>query len=293
MRQPGSIILIIPYFGRWPFWMSFFIESCRLNKDINWLLVGDCAELADLPRNVAHKKISFHEYCEFVSSRLGFTFAPDRAYKLCDLKVALGHIHHADIVDYEYWGFSDLDLIYGDLRSYFTAEKLRRYSFFSMHERRVAGHLCLMRNERKWTELFWRIPKYRERVQDTKSHALDEGAFTRLFLWRKNFPLPLFKLLGLFNPLLRQSQFEEAFSTPNASRAWTDGSMNFPSFWHWQAGKLYSSVDGVREFPYLHFYTWKRHWAKMPQPSDAELNSLAASHDWLIDETGFQSWSAK
>lgn len=291
MRQSSSIIFIIPYFGQWPCWMPFFIESCRWNKDINWLLLGDCTELVGLPQNVTHKKISFSDYCAFISSRLGFSFAPERAYKLCDLKPALGFIHADDVIGYDYWGFSDLDLIYGDLRRYFTEEKLAKYDFFSTHERRVAGHLCVMRNKQKWVELFWRIPKFQERAQDVKNHALDEGAFTRLFLWRKNFPRPLFKLLGLFNPLRRRAQFEETFSTPSASRAWIDGSMNFPVWWRWQDGKLYSSSDGQREFPYFHFYAWKRHWAKSQQPVDAALSSLAASHDWRIDEAGFHPWN--
>ncbi len=293
MQQTSSIIFIIPYFGQWPFWMPFFIESCRWNKDVNWLLLGDCAELTNLPQNVRHRKISFSDYCAFISSRLGYSFAPERAYKLCDLKPALGFIHADDVAGYDYWGFSDLDLVYGDLRGYFTEEKLARYDFFSMHERRVAGHLCVMRNERKWTELFMRIPNYQCRVQDAKNHALDEGAFTRLFLWRKNFPLPLFNLLGFFNPLRRRAQFEEAYSTPNASRAWTDGSMNFPSYWHWQNGSLYTSSDGGRKFPYFHFYAWKRCWAHSQTPTEEQLCSLAASHNWRIDEAGFHFWSEK
>lgn len=293
MQQRSSIIFIIPYFGQWPFWMPFFIESCRWNKDVNWLLLGDCAELTDLPQNVTHRKLSFSDYCAFISSRLGFPFAPERAYKLCDLKPALGFIHASDVAGYDYWGFSDLDLIYGDLRSYFTEEKLAKYDFFSTHERRVAGHLCVMRNERKWTELFMRIPNYQRRVQDAKNHALDEGAFTRLFLWRKNFPLPLFNLLGFFNPLRRRAQFEEVYSTPNASRAWTDGSMNFPNCWHWQDGNLYTSSDGLRKFPYFHFYAWKRCWARSQTSTEAELRSLAASHNWRIDEAGFHFWGGK
>lgn len=293
MQQRSSIIFIIPYFGQWPFWMPFFIESCRWNKDVNWLLLGDCAELTDLPQNVTHRKISFSGYCAFISSRLGFPFAPERAYKLCDLKPALGFIHASDVAGYDYWGFSDLDLIYGDLRSYFTEEKLAKYDFFSTHERRVAGHLCVMRNERKWAELFMRIPNYQRRVQDAKNHALDEGAFTRLFLWRKNFPMPLFNLLGFFNPLRRRAQFEEVYSTPNASRAWTDGSMNFPNCWYWQDGNLYTSSDGLRKFPYFHFYAWKRCWARSQTSTEAELRSLAASHNWRIDEAGFHFWGGK
>ncbi|MGQ7959673.1 DUF6625 family protein [Pseudomonas sp. SP16.1] len=288
MRTPPSIIFLIPYFGQWPFWMPFFIESCRCNPDIDWLLVGDCAELDDLPKNVRQQRISLEDYCGFVSARLGFRFAPVNPYKLCDLKPALGFIHEAEIQGYDYWGFSDLDLIYGDLRAYFTAEKLQRFKFFSTHERRVSGHLCLLRNEKPLRELFWRIRDFQPRLQDQRNHALDEGGFTRLFLWRKNFPKPLFKLVGLFNPWRRLAEFKEGFSTPNSNRPWIDGSMEFPARWYWEHGRLYNNHDVAREFPYLHFLGWKKNWSSHMLHCTAALRSLAAEGRWLIGEAGFQ-----
>lgn len=288
MRNPPSIILLIPYFGQWPFWMPFFIESCRCNPDIDWLLIGDCAELDDLPDNVRQQRIGFEDYCHFVSSRLGFRFAPANPYKLCDLKPALGFIHEPEIQGYDYWGFSDLDLIYGDLRAYFTAEKLQRFKFFSTHERRVSGHLCFLRNEKSLRELFWKIRDFQQRLQDQRNHALDEGGFTRLFLWRKNFPRPLFELVGLLNPWRRVAEFREAFSTPNSSRCWTDDTRVFPSYWVWHKGVLRNAKDGLMTFPYLHFLGWKKNeWKVLPRQSDEGLKALAASQCWRVDAQGF------
>lgn len=293
MRNPPSIIFIIPYFGQWPFWMPFFIESCRANPDINWLLISDCPPLDALPVNVEQRYASFADYCAWISQRLGFTFAPQNPYKLCDLKPAYGYLHEADVKGYDYWGFSDLDLIYGDLRGYFSAERLQRYKFFSTHERRVSGHLCLLRNEPALRELFWRIRDFRQRAQDQKNHALDEGGFTRLFLWRKNLPGPLFRLLGLFNPLRRLAEFREAFSTPNASRRWIDGSMDFPECWYWERGHLRNCKDGQREFPYLHFLGWKKNtWKNIPGIPAQSLQEIASSWHWHIDQAGFHACGA-
>jgi len=284
------IIFLIPYFGQWPFWMPFFIQSCRANADINWLLIGDCAALKDLPANVRQQRINFPDYCSWISSRLGVEFAPENPYKLCDLKPALGYLHEQDIAGYDFWGFSDLDLIYGDLRAYFTEVRLRRYKLLSTHERRVSGHLCLLRNERPLRELFWRIPDFRQRIQEQKNHALDEGGFSRIFLWRKNFPKPLFKLLGLFNPWRRVAEFAEAFSTPNAGRPWLDGSMNFPARWYWRQGCLSNDLDKGREFPYLHFLSWKKkEWQQQDQPGAQVLRSLAESGQWRVDDKGFHA----
>lgn len=288
MVQTPSIIIIIPYFGKWPFWMPFFIESCRANPNINWLLIGDCAVLEDLPNNVEQRFFAFVDYCAFVSECLGINFNPSNPYKLCDLKPALGFIHAADVAGYDFWGFSDLDLIYGDLRSYFSDARLRKYKVLSTHERRISGHFCLLRNEPELNSLFWKIPDFVRRAEDPKNHALDEGGFSRIFLWRKNFPKPLFELVGLFNRWRRVAEFEEAFSTPNGIRPWTDGTQDYPAYWVWRNGRLQNAKDGDRQFPYLHFLVWKKDWQQSSQPMSYEqAQVLASRRNWRIDRDGF------
>ncbi|UVJ44442.1 hypothetical protein NVV94_02210 [Pseudomonas sp. LS1212] len=282
------ILFIIPYFGRWPFWMPFFLASCRCNPDIDWLLFSDCGTPEDLPDNVRIEAISFTEYCQMVSKRLEIDFVPTEAYKLCDIKPALGYIHADRLKGYDFWAFGDIDLIYGDLRAYFTAERLANHDLFSTHERRVAGHLCLMRNTACKRELFKEIKGWRTRFTDNEHHALDEGAFSRLFLWRKNFPKPLFELVGKFNPLRRRSEFTEAFSTPGGVIKWHDGSDDFPRQWYWRDGCLSNDRDGNRTFPYFHFVCWKRNeWSRLPEPDQAHIKQLAQKPAWVIDETGF------
>lgn len=286
----ASIVFIIPYFGRWPFWMPLFLKSCRFNPDINWILYSDCGHPDELPANVRYVPMSFAEYCQLVSRRLGFEFSPQRAYKLCDLKPALGHVHEEDIEGFDFWGFSDIDVIYGQLRDYFTAEKLACFDFFSTHERRVSGHLCLMRNNERMRTVFRKIPDFQQMLCDEESHALDEGAFTRIFLWRKNFPKPLFRFVGLFNPWRRRALFEELYSTPNAGRLWVDGSKNFPEKWFWGQGRLTTDRTGERSFPYLHFYAWKGHiWSKQLPPEKGEIEAIAAQDYWVVDAAGFHS----
>lgn len=293
MAKSPSIIIIIPYFGQWPFWMPFFIESCRANCDINWLLVGDCAVLKDLPDNVEQRTVDFASYCELISERLGINFKPSNPYKLCDLKPALGFIHAADVVSYDFWGFSDLDLIYGDIRAYFSDERLRRFKVLSTHERRISGHFCLLRNESELNNLFWKIPDFVRRAEDPKNHALDEGGFSRIFLWRKNFPKPLFDFVGLFNRWRRVAEFKEAFSTPNASRPWIDGTMRFPDCWYWESGRLRNSRDGELDFPYLHFLAWKKNaWKKIPVASFQYWQEIALTQQWRIDQAGFHVYGA-
>lgn len=291
MTVAPSICFVIPYFGRWPFWMPLFLESCRCNPDIDWLLFSDCGEPSNLPANVRIESIDYASYCALVSERLGMAFAPESPYKLCDLKPALGFIHQEQLQGYDFWAFGDLDLIYGQLREYFTAQRLARFDLLSTHARRVSGHLCLLRNNEKMRNLFMRMPRWQERLSDQVHHALDEGAFSRLFLWRKNFPEPLFKLVGWFNPLRRRSEFVEAFSTPNGCIPWIDGSSRFPQRWFWLSGRLTNDKDGARQFPYFHFAIWKRGaWSQCSAPVLEAMQTLAERRAWVIDEQGFSEW---
>jgi len=285
------IRFLIPYFGKWPFWLPFFLESCRYNPDIDWLFFSDCGIPENLPDNVRIRAISFDDYCQLVSKRLDIHFAPANPYKVCDVRPAYGFLHAEDLEGYDFWAFGDIDVIYGQLRNWFTAERLARYDLISCYARRVSGPLSLIRNTPQSATLFQRIPNWRERFCGPHE-ALDEGAFTRLFLKRKNFPEPLCRLYNwCFNPLYRKSDFREAYSTPNMGIAWTDGGRQFPLHWFWRMGHLTTDRDGSREFPYLHFLYWKKHiWHDYCPPPHA-MQALAGQSSWRIGAAGFEGCS--
>jgi hypothetical protein len=280
----------MPYFGQWPFWMPFFLQSCRFNPSVDWLLYTDCQPLDHCPENVRVVQISLNDYCRKVSTKLSIDFSPTKAYKLCDIRPALGLIHEDELRAYHFWGFGDIDVVYGDLRAYFTDERLQGYDLYSTHARRVSGHLCLIRNTLRMREVFKRIPDWQRRFCDQEHHALDEGAFTRIFLRNKNLPAFLQRLIGtVFNPWYRCSEFVEAYSTPYARIDWVDGHRNFPRRWFWTDGKLTNDVNGAREFPYFHFIVWKRHqWEKLQAYQLQSTSGFAGSSSWSISEQGFE-----
>ncbi len=258
-----SICLVIPYFGRWPFWFESFLQSVRWNPSIDWVFYTDCGVPTSAPDNVRFVELSFEAYCQRVSSALGIVFKPTSPYKLCDIKPCLGLIHESDLQGYDFWGFSDIDLIYGDLRRYLNPRL--SYDLISTHERRVSGHFCLMRNTEAMRRLFMRVPSWREMLASERHCAFDEGPFSRLFIRRKNWPRWARRCLDLFNPLRRKALFEEAFTTPGGRIDWRDGSRSFPKAWFWKDGELASDQQSPESAPYFHFIQWKCDcWGKAP-----------------------------
>lgn len=293
MSALSSIRLLMPYFGRWPFWMPLFLESCRHNPDIEWLFYTDCEPLADLPPNVTMRSISFAEYCRQASERLGLSFQPAHPYKLCDIRPAYGLIHAEDVEGIDFWGWGDIDVIYGNLREYYTPSRLAGHDLFSTHARRVSGHLCLVRNTPRMREAFRHIRDWQSLFTDPTHRAVDEKAFSKLFIRHKNFPAPLHRLAGSFNPWRRRSEFIEAYSTPLGRIAWTDGSRNFPTRWFWKQGVLTNDRDGDRRFPYFHFVVWKKEdWTLQPEPEAETMTALARENGWTVTAKGFQGLNA-
>jgi len=283
-----SICFVIPYFGKWPFWFPFFIESCRANPTIQWLFYTDCGTPEHLPANVEIVETTFSSYCQRVSDALDIRFQPDFAYKLCDMRPAIGLIHQSDLAGYDFWAYGDIDLVYGNIRRYFSAERLSRADIFSTHQRRIAGHFCLIRNTEKMRRAFMSARDWQVKLADKQHVFFDESAFSRLFVRHKNWPTWLANLAKPFNRWTRITENIEAFSTPNAALPWTDGSYNFPTAWYWKKGSLTNDKDGSREFPYLHFMAWKNDdWRTKSPAGEHDAAAIAMTGHWRISSAGF------
>lgn len=254
----SSIIIVIPYFGNWPFWINVFLASCAKNQSVDFLLLGDCGRPDYLPANVKFEEVSFIDYKKRVARALGITFDPLVAYKLCDIKPMLGKIHEQDISGYDFWGFGDLDLVYGDLRAVYTEDLLSKYDLISNHATRVSGHLCLIRNTQFMREVYQKVPGWQEKIESQKHVAFDEKAFSKLFVKHKNFPKILRRLFNVFYPLSRKSYFVENYTTPNGCITWRDGSSKFPKKWYWSNGSIKNDLDDETCYPYFHFAVWKK-----------------------------------
>lgn len=263
----SRILILMPYFGKWPYWMDLYLEGCRRNTTIDWHFFSDCGRPRNLPSNVTYQEMSFGEYKQLVSDRLEVKFDPDSAYKICDIRPAFGFIHSEQLNGYDFWGFGDLDLVYGDLRAIYKDECLSRYDLVSNHATRVSGHLCLIRNTAFMNEYFQKITDWKDRFSDPKHYAIDERAFSKLFVKHKNFPNWIRKpLVWLLYPITRRTSFVERYTTPNGCVAWKDGSYNFPEEWFWNGEEIFNSLQPEPDIPYFHFAIWKKStWDDFPE----------------------------
>lgn len=296
-----KIIIIIPYFGKWPEWFPLYLESCLYNPTINWLFYTDCNIPTYRGRNIEFKEMSFNEYISQIEDKLDIRIKKKFPFKLCDLKPAYGLIHQLDTRGYDYFGFGDIDVIYGDLRKFLTP-KVLTYNVVSTLPDRISGHFSIFKNNTNLTSAFQKIKDWKLLMSDEKHLSIDEKYFSDVFLGSrivigsKKYPLWLRKLYSLTTPY-RPCLFKEFYTTILDDFRWIDGSLDHPETWYWKKGKLTNIKDGDREFMYLHFMNWKyNRWLPKFRGKIAAWESLQAinhvspeqiCHGWRIDRKGF------
>lgn len=121
-----KIALVVAYFGKFPEWMDLYLYSCSKNPFIDFIFYTDCEIPQRTYTNTIFHNISSNDYCDFVSKRLQIDFHPSHSYKLCDLKPFYGIIHEKDLDKYDWWGFGDIDLVYGDLSILINSRNLKK-----------------------------------------------------------------------------------------------------------------------------------------------------------------------
>lgn len=275
-----SIVILIPWFGPWPEWIDFFVESCRANADVDWVLVTDADPPENQAPNLRYVRTSFADYKARISDALGFRFDPADPYKLCDIRPALGEIHRDLIRGYGFFGFGDLDLVYGNIRETYDEETLDHYDAFSTHPERCSGHLFLMRNTEAMVSAFRRVSGWRRRMEEEAYNGFDEAGFYNLFRGRKA------KLMGMVGANPPRGLFREGYTSPVPAS---------PMRWYWRDGRLTNEFYPHRGFLYLHFmhwrssrwYAWFPHIAADAQPPWSRLPNIVQM-DWRdARENGF------
>ncbi len=175
-----KILLINPYFGKFPFWFDAFLLSCEKNPEVTWLVPTDCELPARHPGNVIFVPMTLSELCEDASNRLGVDIKYTRPYKVCDLRPAFGLIFEKYLADYQFWGHCDFDVIFGRIRKFVTDDMLSSCDIISSRRERVAGHFTLYRNSGDINQLFYMHPMWRKAMESEESFYFDEVGMTEV-----------------------------------------------------------------------------------------------------------------
>lgn len=149
------IVIIFPYFGILPPQYRMWRASALRNPTVDFMFFTD-ADVEPAPNIIVHK-MPFARFQQLAQQAFDFTIVLDRPYKLCEYKQAYGYILADFIRGYDFWGFGDLDLVYGDLRAFLTDEVLSHKFILGW------GHLSLLHNDDDTNRYFMHLaPGYQD-----------------------------------------------------------------------------------------------------------------------------------
>ena len=279
------ILVICCYFGELPPYYSAWLFSCAWNPTIDFLIVTD-QEVENLPDNVFLHRSTLEDVRDRAEAVLGFAPRLEDAYKLCDYKVLYGLMFQERCAGYDFWGHCDMDMVFGDLRSFLTedvlAENDRIYPY---------GHLALYRNTE---EVAWRFKdagspySCREVFGSDEVFFFDERCYLRIC--RAN-GYPCYDRIEMADIRTRHKRFCVHKALGNYRH----------QLFLWRKGhviRIYAEDDDLRgmhlkedEFPYIHFKRRREMKEHIRQncPADYEdfMKAVKGQYGFAISEAGF------
>lgn len=79
-----KIVIIICWFGNWPWYFRYFLHSVKFNPSIDFIIITDEPIIEELPKNVKLIFKSLENIRELANEKMGFDVSLSSSYKLCD-----------------------------------------------------------------------------------------------------------------------------------------------------------------------------------------------------------------
>lgn len=250
----NRIVFIVPYFGHFNNYFQLFLNSCKMNPEVTWLIITDNNDQYNFPKNVIIINMSFNTLKKIISEKLQMNVCIDSPYKLCDLKPMYGLIFQKWISKYDWWGYCDVDLIFGRIPDFITDNLLSKYDKIG-----VLGHFTLMKNNDSVCNAF-KLPindkqLYKKVLMTDYNNSFDEEHKNSI---NNIMEMNGFKILNQnveANPYTKSS----IFRLNHLNKDWSY-SIEKPtkSVFVWEKGILtrYSVINGTlisKEYLYIHF----------------------------------------
>ena len=270
MNQPNKIAIIVPYFGKLPNYLPLWLKSCEHNPTVDFHILTD-QPLKNLPKNVTTTNTTLNQIKDRASKALGFEAALTTPYKCCDYRPLYGLMFSDILESYDYWGHSDVDMIFGDLQKFFD-----KYDLYSYDKFGIFGHLSLFKNCEKVNNAF-RLADYREIYTSEENKIFDERGGIPAVMREHGFKLFEKRIFVDISTKFHRYRMIEASSLDPKT-------INYPhQTFYWSNGKLYHIYlkDGnIHQEEYLYIHFQKRPDYK---PDDAVLHSAG----YFITNQGF------
>ena len=169
-----KLVLINCYFGCLPNYFDLWLESCRKNPNIDFIIFTDDVITKVIPQNVKIYVIKQEDFISKIEESYDFPIRIYSPYKLTDFKPAYGDVFKDLIEPYDYWGYCDIDMLFGDLLKYISTPMENGYEKIYR-----LGHLTIYKNTDQMRHLYKQKGasfSYKEVFSSPLFYSFDEHA---------------------------------------------------------------------------------------------------------------------
>lgn len=248
----NKITLILPYFGvSFPNTFDILLDSMINNEDVEFLIPTNI-DFSEYPNvnNVHFVKMTLSDLKKELEGIVGFNISLEYAYKLCDFRPVYGKLFHEFLVDCDWWGYFDADIIFGNISNFITDDILNSYERLFSN-----GHLTLFKNNEFCNNLYNYdfnlpgLPTFKEVSTNSTLYAFDE------FGWGRNNGRGLSYAIEKTR-ILKQYNNKKIIIDLNKNRFEFQSTLdvNFSQIIYYKGKVLGKQLDNqTNEFLYVHF----------------------------------------
>ena len=178
INNDPRITFVIPFVGIWPRYIDLFLAGCRPIKNAQFFLFAEQPPATNLPKNVRHFPMSPREILERLKTSTDLQISTIPGHKLCDFRPFFG-IAFADLLgECEFWGYCDIDMMFGNFDKIIDKSFLAEVDIFSAHTHQFVGHCTFLRNIKKINYLGFEIQNVKDLLSNQETKAIDEIRFS-------------------------------------------------------------------------------------------------------------------
>lgn len=172
----NRIGLVVPYFGKLPNFFNIFLKGASYNTHLFDVLIFTDIDVprGNLPSNIKIIPMSFAEMAPLAEKKMGFKVELSHVRKLCDFKPTYGKVFEDYLKDYEFWGYGDIDMVYGNISKFITPALLEKYDVFSLRDDWMSGAFAFYKNTEYLKSLYTESRDYKMVYTNPKHLYFDE-----------------------------------------------------------------------------------------------------------------------
>ena len=149
-------VFLLPFFGEYPTWLDQWVANME-NLDYDYKIFSN-------------KKIFEERVYEKLEIEPNVVSGEAKVW---DYRPALGYLYEDVIKDYDVWGHTDFDCVYGDVDKYMPED----FEIWSNHHNYIMGAWTLYKNTDKINTLFKKYALWKESMEDPTPNGWGEENF--------------------------------------------------------------------------------------------------------------------